>query len=329
MKKKKITYSLTAKERKAMRRGEPEKKEAEKVEQPQVDAEGVALEGEEAVNTKSKMTPKQLAIMFTGIALGLVIILTAFLVGFLVKQSSSKYPRAIITLNDGRKIEMVIWEEDCPIMASNFIFLAKIGFFDGTIIYDVEPNREFMRFGAYKGYGKGETRYEDANFISKIDKKIFNITNVSDASDRTKAESAKFGYRLYKDDYGVDKYGNEFVVSANYSDAADFVINLGENNTSFTNQNGTTSLNNNLCAFARIEDKKSQDVVRSIYERDDIVATELTFGTSNIYAPATPVVIKSVKLTNLNKKKWKDFEFVSYMNTAYKNKTSAFRQWVA
>ena len=329
MKKKKITYSLTAKERKALRRGDNEKKEEEKVEQPPE----LNAEGGEAVTTapESKFTKKQLTVMLSLIAVGLAVILVGSIVlGVLLPRYSSKYPRAIITLNDGRKIEMVIWEDECPIMASNFIFLARIGFFNGTIIYDVEPGREYMRFGAYKGYGTGETRYEDVSFISKIDKKVFNIEYVGDESDRVKAESSKFGYRLYKDDTNEkDRFSEAFVVSANYASAADFVINLGENNTSFTNQNGTTSLNSNLSAFAKIEDAKSQEVLRSIYERDDIVATNLSFGTSYIYGPSTPVVIKSVTVTNINRKKWKNFEFISYMNTAYRNKTSAFRSWVA
>lgn len=326
--KRKKGYSLTSKERKQMRLAEEEKARAKankSDEKPDV-AETEITENGEAAVAKQYITKKQMWIMITCIILALVIILTAVLMLVLIPKfaENSKYPRATITLDDGRQLNMVIWEEECPIAATNFIFLAKIGFFDGTIIYDVQPNRNFMRFGAYKGYGKNDSRYEDADFINGIPQSKFNVVNV-DPTYKNQAQSNKFGYRLKKDiSNDRNRFGEQYVVSFNNYNAADFVINLGEGNTNFTNQSGNKSWNEYLCAFGKFEDEKSQEILDELYNREKNFNT----GDEDMVGTNPPIKIKSVSISNYSKKRWKRFEFVSYMNTAYDGK-SAWLSWRA
>ena len=321
MKKKKNAYSLTAKERKALRRGELEK-DSKKAESSPENA--APAEDGEAVAAPTKMSKKQIWILVVSITLGLLIILLAILLPFILNQSGSKYPRAVIELEDGRKIEMVIWEEDCPIAATNFIFLAKIGFFDGTIFYDVQPDRNFMRIGNFTGYGTTENKTDDQSFLAGIPQSMLNVTRLEQLENGRYVANAnvnKLGYYLQKDvsNY-ASLYRNPFVVSYhNDRNAADFVINLGENNENFLP--GVSK--DYLSAFASIEDAASQQVLL------DIIGLPINknTGLANIWGTTPTIRIKRVTVSNLDNKKWKNFEFISYMKTAYRG-SSAIKGWV-
>ncbi len=329
--KRKQAYSLTAKERKALRKNQTESKEEKSGTADPADsaADNLSTDGQAGeIAVSHGMSKKQIWILSVSVVVGLLIIFTAILLPFVLPNSSSKYPRATITLEDGRKLTMTIWEEECPIAASNFIFLAQIGFFDGVLMHDVQPDRNYMRFGAYKSYASGDTRYEDTDFIASIPRSKFNIVNLDSTSDRQKAESAKFGYRLRKDSSGdAMRYGEQYVLSFNYANAADFVINLGQDNTNFTNQSGQNNIKDNLVAFAKFDDEASQSILDELYAYEKNPNTNTGSSANAFVGTVPPIRIKSVRVTNLNKKKWKNFEFISYMNTAY-NGNTAIRSWV-
>ena len=323
--KKKITYSMTAKERKERRRAEEEKKRSKNRTSGAVQrdmSDGVAS-ADSASASGATSAKQKIWLPVTCIVLACVIILTAVILLVVVPRSNSKYPRAVITLGDGRELTLTIWEEESPIAATNFMFLADIGFFDKNIIYDVQPEKNYMRFGAYTGYSSSLSKYNDKDFIDSIPRKKFNIVNVDDRY-KDDAQSNKFGYRLRKDTGGnAGRYGEKYVISFNNSNAADFVINLGENNTNFTDSNGKNSLNNSLVAFGAFEDEKSQRILDELYGYKKNYNTGLGDG---VVGTETPIVIRSIKLYNMNKKKWRDFEFVSYMKTAL-NGSTAFSGW--
>lgn len=329
--KKKQEYSLTAQERKRLRREEAEKQQRaaekraradEKVEV--ADTAEAAIETEEQPAEAQAATPRRLWIPITGAILALIIILTAVLL-LVLPRNNSKYPRAIITLSDGRQLTVTVWEEECPIAATNFLFLAQIGFFDGTIIYDVEEGKEYMRFGDRTGYGSRESKYLDDEFIAGIPKSMFNVVNLTQNSYKNNAQSNLFGYRLQKDQGGdKNRYGEAFALSYNNYNAADFVVNLGEGNTNFTNPSGSNNIKDNLVAFGKFEDEESQKILTDIYGLNKIKNT----GLDNTMGTDPQIVIRKVEVQNLNKKKWKNFEFVSYMNTAY-NDGAAWSSWRA
>ncbi|MDE7394977.1 MAG: peptidylprolyl isomerase, partial [Clostridiales bacterium] len=200
MSKKKNTYSLTAKERKELRRAEREKANKKSKEDRAPEVESVEpTEGGEAVAPQEKINKKSLWILICSVTLGLLIILLAILLPFVIKNDNSKYPRAVIKLRDGRQIEMVIWEEDCPIAATNFIFLAKIGFFDGTIFYDVKPERNYMRIGNFTGYSSNENKTDNEAFLAGIPQSMLNVTRLEQLEDGRYVSNAninKLGYYL-------------------------------------------------------------------------------------------------------------------------------------
>lgn len=326
MKNKKERYSLTAKERKAMRRAE--QGDGQKESAPQ-EGEGQPLAAD-AGDEVAAPAQRKLWIPITGAVAALLLILTAVLLLVLVPRSSSRYPRAVIELNDGRKLTLTLWEESCPIAATNFIFLSKIGFFtynagggQGSLIYDVQEDHRYMRFGAYYDYDANATRYKQESFLNGIPRKMFNVINVDPAYEN-QAASNKFGYRLRKDT-GTDKdlYYQKYVLSFNSNNAADFVINMGDNNRNFSDKNGQNDMSSNLVAFGMFEDEASQKIL------DDIFAMEKNenTGISGAVGTAKPVRIAKISFRNLSKKKWKNFEFIKYMLTAYDG-SSAFSRWV-
>ena len=193
MRKEKRTYSLTAKERKALRLQEQEKRNKKNGKQetisPSVPQEiSPVSTATETTAQASQVSRRPLWIAIVGAITGLIVILTAVLL--LVfnpfdTKSNSIYPRAIITLDDGRKLTLTLWEEDAPIAATNFIFLSKIGFFTysggdskGSLIYDVQEGK-FMRFGAYYDYNSSATRYKQTDFLNGIPRKLFNVVSKS------------------------------------------------------------------------------------------------------------------------------------------------------
>ncbi len=335
--KKKDNYSLTAKERKALRRGGNEKKIVSRRGEPIASNAAetpVAVPGESgAVATK-----RRIWVPVTCAVVALVLILTAVILLVIVPTYKSKYPRAVIYLSDGRQLTMTIWEDECPIAATNFIFLAKIGFFDGTIIYDVHHNNStasdkidhnYMRFGAFTDYSSNATRYTDEKFLKSIPRSIFNVVNV-DSQYKPAASSNLFGYRLLKDRLNgaaAARYINPYVVSYNIDNSADYVINLAENNT-VIDRDLFTSATSSLVAFGSFDDEESQKILDEIYSRDTIANT----GIEGAFGLTERISITKIKLVNLNRKKWKNFEFVSYMKTAYKTSvdsegSSAFSAW--
>ena len=325
--KKKPAYSMTAKERKALRREEEEKrnKAAKQATQENADVmpEETVTDAEQAA--APALTKKRLWIPITGIVLALVIILTAVLLLVFVPRSRSRYPRAEIELSDGRKLTLTIWEEDCPIAATNFIFLSKIDFFtydegdsQGSLMYDVQQNNQYMRFGAYYDYSANARRDRQTNYVNNISRSIFNVVNL-DSSYENNAQSNKFGYRLYRDSgTAKDRYHEKYVLSFNNSSAADFVINMGDNNRNFGSL--TTS---NLVAFGQFEDEASQKVLDEIFAMEKNENT----GISGAVGTQTPVRIRKISFRNLGKKKWKNFEFIRYMLKARDGET-AFSGWV-
>ena len=340
MGKEKRTYSLTAKERKALRLQEQEKRNKKNGKQTaasRVDTVAPTVAPEQgapaASATEQTLQHRSLWVPIAAIALALVIILTAVLLLVFKpfnKETNSLYPRATITLDDGRKLTLTLWEEDAPIAATNFIFLSKIGFFTysrggskGSLIYDVQEKGRYMRFGAYYDYNSTATRYRQADFLDSIPRRLFNVvSNDPDYQDRP--QSNKFGYRLYKDsnDAIKDRQKEKYVISFNSNNAGDFVINMGEGNDRFADADGNNDITSYLVPFGQFEDERSQKIL------DDIFALPKDNNTNISYAIGTdPAVrIRKIEFSNMNSKKWKNFEFITYMKTA-RNGNSAIQYW--
>ncbi len=351
MSRKKQTYSMTARERKELRRAEEEKRNKKLKEREPAPADMNAQNATEGGETAA-IQKRQIWIPVTCAVLALVIIFTAVLLLVIKPGRNSIYPRAVITLDvpaDGgkrvtRTLTLTIWEDECPIAATNFMFLVEIGFFDNNLVYDVHPGRselnnlgsgymgtDYMRFGAYTDYNSKATKYDDAGFVNKISPKIFNVKDVDSGfknNDDRQVEN-KFGYRLHTDTgTGRARYKEKYVVSFNSNDSGDFVINMGENNDAFYgSSNSSSGISSNLSAFGSFEDEESRKVLDDLMSSAYAKRGNTGIG-DNVIGFSDKVRIKEIKLENKNDDKWENFEFISYMLKA-NNGSSAFRGWTA
>ena len=352
MSRKKQTYSMTARERKELRRAEEEKRNKKSKERETALADANAQNATEG-GEPAAIQKRQIWIPVTCAVLALVIIFTAVLLLVIKPGRNSIYPRAVITLDvpaDGgkrvtRTLTLTIWEDECPIAGTNFMFLVKIGFFNNNLVYDVHPGRneldnlgsgymgtDYMRFGAYTDYNSSTSKYNDAGFVDGISRKIFNVVDMdsgykNDNNGNNKQVANKFGYRLHTDTgTGRARYKEKYVVSFNSNDSGDFVINMGENNDAFYGSSNA-SISSNLSAFGSFEDEESRKVLDDLMSSAYAKRGNTGIG-DNVIGFSDKVRIKEIKLENMDDDKWDDFEFISYMLKA-NNGSSAFRAWIA
>ena len=81
-------------------------------------------------------------------------------------------------------------------------------------------------------------------------------------------------------------------------------------------------MSSDLVAFGKFEDEESQKILDELYGYTKVNNT----GITNAVGTDPEIRITKVTVSNLQDKKWKDFEFISYMKTAY-NGGSAFSAW--
>lgn len=292
--KNKKSYSPTAKERKEVR--------AKTLQNNNLS------EAEVAELTAIKKKKTNLFFLIGAIILGLVLILFAVLLPlvFFPAYFQSKNPVAKFELSNGMILEIEIWEEACPIAATNFIFLAKNKFFDNTIIHDTQHS--YTRFGGL---------YDYKNF--KFSDKTF--TDTLTGFEESKKDY-KLGYSLYADkNDNAKRVQEEGVISFLYNKGATYFqicglqgAQLDIGNTGFETLSAS--------AFGKALNEETVQNLKKIaaLEVDANNGTQLWIG------PREKLSIKKVTMYNLNKKynkeKWKNFHFQNYMSKAYDGQTA-------
>ncbi|MCL2798027.1 MAG: peptidylprolyl isomerase [Firmicutes bacterium] len=105
---------------------------------------------------------------------------------------------AVIHLSTGDKIELEIFEKEVPLAATNFLYLARNGFFDGVIVFDT--TNKYVRFGQYEdvSFETGTHRATNTVFTDKLT----DITIPSGST--TQANGSKLAYRIGKDFTSAD-----------------------------------------------------------------------------------------------------------------------------
>lgn len=329
---KKIKYSLTAKERKELREKEKIKlSKAGKVPvQPSETSE--SSDATAVINGN-----KHLWVMITAIICGLVLILLAIILPVSCR-ATSRYPMVTLTLSNGKTVDIEIWEEDCPIGATNFLFLLKAGYFESGLIHDVQDvgavdneyadiKEGFLRFGVFTNDYQTR-RIKDTAFTANV--KYFNLDVVGDTY-KDNASANKFGYRLYADGTDGNRAGEPGVISYISDDSQQMVINMfaakRDATSSYSSSNGSggrDDFGSKLRSFGKVADDESLDALRELLG----INTVANNGTDYFMGTDPAITIRSYKIRNENKKKWRKFEFVSYMLTA-NNGSSAFSGWRA
>ena len=202
MKDKRI-YSMTARERKAQRRAAEKSAQKNDAGQPQT------LQSAEQAMAASQMRSRRSAVVI-GVIVGAAVlaILLALLIPViaLLVNPYSKYDSVIarFKLSNGMVLEYEIDEEKYDTAATNFIFLAKNGYFDNTVFFDAQSG--WLRFGGYDAQPVSTTISSTSSYDSthhRSDNKAYCAAFKALPTSRFKDEnvSYKFGYKLRVDNH--------------------------------------------------------------------------------------------------------------------------------
>ncbi len=335
--KQKRTYSLTAKERKALRAAQDKKKNGRSAESAGGGSSTrEAAESEMVAAQKNSRKTNMTVIAVVGVAIALI--LAAILVPSIMyvvnpySFNGNDKVMARFSLSNGMTLEYIIEEDKYDTAATNFIFLAKNGFFDNTVFFDAQNG--WLRFGGYES--QPTTNYSSSDFNRthhRKDNKAYCDSFKALANDKFDKTTYKFGYRLRADSNGTDaKYlEEEGVLTYLYSDTAtEFQFSYqpqATNQIVSMESNGTQKtydLNPTMVGRA-LNDKTLQNIKA-------IAATaQLNTGmtTGYMWRPPTPnIMINSVKIYNLDGKKWKKFDFITYMRENDSSGQRRLSQWI-
>ena len=254
---------------------------------------------EEVNEVKTKKSLKVWILSIIAAFIGIAIIASGIIIPIALNDEFVKEyenPHAVIELSNGMKLEYEIYEQDCPNGATNFIYLAEIGYFDGTVLFDKQNG--FVRFG---GWQENDIHRGDANvkFLEKTER-------------AEKYKNNKFGYRLQKDSAKNNLLDMVGALSFSYGKSATEFQITASSEYSMTIENGGTW---EASPFAMATTDKTIENITKIY---NLTADDGT----NFYHPyfVAPldkdglIKIKSVKITRKLKSKWKNFDFEAWIN---------------
>lgn len=304
MKKRKITYDLTARQKKELKRSADSKSASVKNEPTE----------EEIALRESKAGARKLILTITATVLAVVLILSGALIP--VVQSNKEYkaltndtfinwgdedealenPTATIHLVDGEgkdfgDIKLELFMDAAPYACINFVYLAESGYFDNTIFHD--KTQGLIWFGGYKLNGdynesdessaKYVSKADDENFVSKLTGFTKHTGNVTDGGDvDTSSRKYKLGYRLsaetskknYSDQHGMLMM--QAGTGSEYSTSTQFMFSTVPS-PSFTKWNNGSNMSNYISYVARIV---SDDNGKS-FETLDKINSLTTVGKDN------------------------------------------------
>lgn len=259
----------------------------------------------EADKKKRKNKLKTLLITIIASVLGVAIIVTGIVLPFALSDEytteENVNPYAEMKLSNGMTIRYEIWENDCPIAATNFIYLANIGYFNGTVIYDNQNG--WVRFGGWKADSthRGDS---DTEFLDKIDR-TYNDKDYS---------KNKFGYRLKADSSDKAKYSAIGTLTFCYERSATEFQVIASANTANTIP-GDDKTEWKYTAFGMVDDDESLENIKKIeaLSRDE---NGEKFKHDYYRAPLDKdglIKIESVKVRKKLESKWKNFDFMDYL----------------
>ena len=229
-------------------------------------------------------------------------------------------PKATIKLSNGMQLDFDIYENECPNGATNFIWLASIGYFDNVILFDSQQG--FVRFGGWTD-AKNEDGTpmhrgdDDTSFTDKI-----KLSEWTDTGNKTKNfDKNKFGYRLKSDSAKSNTVNTIGTLSFCYErSATEFTLTAKENPVlTVPNDNGGSSGSKQewkVSPFGFASNPQTIDNIKAIEALDRDDGTK--FNHDYFRAPLDEnglIKIKSVKVTGKYSGKWKSFDMVRYINT--------------
>ncbi len=315
--KKQRDYSLTAKERKAKRAAAEEKKFGykSKTTVSPVKQQNVSLTPEQAMLRSQRQAQHSALVIGGVVALAVLLIVIALIVPVImyIVNPYRGYNDVIarFNLSNGMVLEYVIDEEEYDTAATNFIFLAKNGYFDNTVFYDAQGG--WLRFGGYdaqptdgstsaSSYERTKHRSNSESFCKSFD---------ALASSKFRKVTDKFGYRLRADRDGksdnvIHQIG---ALTFRYNDTAtEFQFYYGD-------YSEVVPGNISGIECTMVGHALNDETIKNIQSIRRTAADNTAISSGYKWRPPTPnIKIESVKVYNLDDKKWKDFDFLKYMD---------------
>lgn len=317
MKEKQRSYSLTAKERKAKRLGDNK---------TQIDKndDGAVLRAEETAMLQSQTKSKHSAALIGAIVAAAIVLILCGLIIPVCAHVANPYRGyddviARFKLSNGMELEYVIDEEQYDIAATNFIFLAKNGYFDNTVFFDAQEG--WLRFGGYEAQPRqSSSSSNDYNLTHHRSLNEEYCTNFKALpTDQFDKPINKFGYKLRADSAGENKAVLEDIgiLTYLYSDTnTEFQFSYRKQATdNITRISVDGSKSSGSLKSTMVGRALNDETIANLGEIAKLgaVNTSITYG--YLWSPPTPDIrIKSVKVYNLDKSKWKHFDFIEYMN---------------
>ena len=265
---------------------------------------------------KKKSTKKWL-IMLLATLLGVIVLTAGIVLPILLDDEftddENVNPYAEIELSNGMTLTFDIWEKECPIASTNFIYLAEEGYFDGTVIFDNSGN--WVRFGGWMADGthRGD---DDQEFLAKYTDRESQDFNYN---------KNKFGYRLRKDSTPKTGYDTKGVLSFCYDRSAT-EFQIATSNTVSLTVDGDNGGEWKVSPFAMATGDTLEKLEKlALLDADD--GTQ--FNHAYFRAPLEKnklITVKSVKVRRKYEPKWADFDFMEYYKTG-EDANSRLRIW--
>lgn len=166
MKKKKKKVNKKLQVQQAMTASQRKQKRIEN-EPDYVDEADVLTDGQIA---EKKKTRNRILLIAVPVILAIIIIVSVVIpVWFYSDYRYAKNPVVVMNLSNGMTLKYEVYAADAPNLATNFLFLCRIGYFDGNIIFDTQ--QLLVRFGGYYiEDGKYAHRKDDNALISATSK---------------------------------------------------------------------------------------------------------------------------------------------------------------
>ena len=318
--KNKRTYSLTAKERKEQRRAAAQKNA------PVTPAEPT-LETEEQAMAISQSKARRSAII-VGVVVGVAVL--AIVLALLIPVISSivnpyrgiKTVVARFNLSNGMVLEYEIEEEDYDTAATNFIFLAKNGYFDNTVFFDAQNG--WLRFGGYEAQPITTTTSTTSSYNSthhRSDNKEFcaNFSALPTSRFRDENVSYKFGYKLRADENGTNeellKVGALTYLYSDMSTEFQFMYDKDNMSNLVNRKDGSGNLSAETLECTLVGFAHNDATINNLLAIAALAQDNDRITTGYQWKPPTPdIYINSVKVYNLNSAKWRNFDFITYMS---------------
>ena len=226
-------------------------------------------------------------------------------------------PKATIKLSNGMQLDFDIYENECPNGATNFIWLASIGYFDNVILFDSQQG--FVRFGGWTD-AKNEDGTpmhrgdDDTSFTDKI-----KLSEWTDTGNKTKNfDKNKFGYRIKSDSAKSSTVNTVGTLSFCYErSATEFTLTADEStDPTIPTGNSGSKQEWKVSPFGFASNPQTIDNIKALEALDRDDGTK--FNHDYFRAPLDEnglIKIKSVKVTGKYSGKWKNFDMVRYVNT--------------